>query len=438
MRTLTRYILRQLVAPFIFAVSALTLLMMLDQLSKLFGKLIGKGLGWRVITEVFALSVPFVLAVIVPMAVLVAVLYTFNRMAADNEIAAIKASGVSLFRLTLPVLIAAGGVALGLVWFNDSVLPESNHRLQLLRQSISRKSPTFALSERTVNEVMRRKLFLYALRIDQETNLLEDVTIWDASRPTVVRTIFADSGSMQFNENQTELYLTLYDGVVNEAETTAPDQFERTWFDVQFMRVPDIGNELERQDSQMRGDRELSLDSLRAKVSENLELAEQAGQTSQALSIAYTGKLLGGLVAHDSIPPDSSDAVVTGWRTGRRIASPASAVNTYRSQAAQESRYVQAASRLEVEYWKKFSIPFACIVFVLIGAPIAVKYKQGGVSMVVAVSFLVFTAYYVALIGGEHLADQELLEPFWAMWAPNVLFLGVGIGALFRARRVGG
>ena len=438
MRTLTRYILRQLVAPFAFAVAALTLLMMLDQLSKLFDQLIGKGLGWRIITEVFALSVPFVIAVIIPMAVLVAVLYAFNRMALDNEITAIKASGISLFRTTVPVLVAAGGVALGLVWFNDNILPESNHRLQLLRQSISRKSPTFALSERTVNEVVRREFFLYALRIDPETSRLEDVTIWDASRADLVRTIFADSGSMQFNENQTDLYLTLYDGVVNESETASPEQFERTWFDVQYMRVPDIGNELQRQDSQLRGDRELPIDSLRARARDNLERAEAVVHTSQALSVAYTGKLLGGLVAHDSIAPDSSEAVTTGWRTGRRLSSPASAANTYRSQAAQKARYIQAASRLEVEIWKKYSIPFACIVFVIIGAPVAVRYRQGGVSMVVGVSFLVFTAYYVALIGGEHLADQELLEPFWAMWAPNVLFLAVGAATFFRARRAGG
>lgn len=424
--------------PFSFALAALTLLMILDQLSKLFDKLIGKGLGWRIITEVFALSVPFILAVIVPMAVLVAVLYTFNRMAADNEIAAIKASGVSLFRITLPVLVAAAGIALGLVWFNDTILPESNHRLQLLRQSINRKSPTFALSERTVNEVIRRKLFLYSLRIDPESNRLEDVTIWDYSRPELVRTIFADSGSMQFNENQTDLYLTLHDGVINESETMTPDQFERTWFDTQYLRVPGIGNELERQEGQMRGDRELPIDSLRAKVLENLELAEATSATSRALTVAYTGKLLGGLVAHDSVPPDTSAAVATGWRTGRRLASPASAANTFRSQAAQRDRYVQSASRLEVELWKKYSIPFACIVFVVIGVPIGVRYRRGGVSMVVGVSFLVFTAYYVALIGGEHLADQEFLEPFWAMWAPNVLFLAGGTAAFLRARRAGG
>lgn len=58
--------------------------------------------------------------------------------------------------------------------------------------------------------------------------------------------------------------------------------------------------------------------------------------------------------------------------------------------------------------------------------------------MVVGASFLVFTAYYVALIGGENLADQRLLKPFWAMWSPNVLFLAIGIALFFRARRAGG
>lgn len=438
MRTLTRYTLRQLVAPFAFSVTALTLLMLLDQLAKRFGALIGKGLGWRVIAEVFLLSVPFILAVIIPMAVLVTVLYTFNRMAADNEVSAIKACGVSLFRLTVPVLVAASLVAVGLVWFNDTVLPETNHKLQLLTRSIKRKSPTFALKERVVNEVVKRQLFLQALRIDPETSGLEDVTIWDATRPQKMRTIFADSGTMQFNENQTDLYLTLYDGVVNEAEFDAPDEFQRTWFEVQFLRVPEIGNELERQKSEMRGDREMSIDSLRAKARQNLDRAAATGRTSGALAVAYTEQLLGGLIEMDTLPPDSSEAVMTGWRTGRRLSSPASAVNTFRSQATQHDRFVKDAGRLEVEMWKKYSIAFACIVFVLIGVPVAVRYRQAGVSMVIGVSFGVFTAYYVALIGGEHFSDQRLLSPFWAMWSPNVLFLAIGVGAFFKARRAGG
>lgn len=438
MRTLTKYTLRQLVAPFAFAVTALTFLMLLDQLAKRFGELIGKGLGWRVITEVFALSIPFIFAVIVPMAVLVAVLYVFNRMAADNEISAIKASGVSLFRLTVPVLLVATVVAVGLVSFNDKVLPETNHKLQLLTRSIGRKSPTFALKERAVNEVVRRQLFLQALRIDPETSRLEDVTIWDATHPPHMRTIFADSGKMQFNETQTELYLTLFDGVVNETDGESADEFQRTWFNVQLLRVPEIGNELERQESERRGDREMSIDSLRVRARESLAQADETERTSRAVAMAYTGQLLGNLVGADSLPPDSSAAVITGWRSGGRLSSPASALNTFRSQAAQHDKHVKDAQRFEVEMWKKYSIPFACIVFVLIGIPIAVRYRQGGVSMVVAVSFLVFTAYYVALIGGENLADQRLLNPFWAMASPNVLFLAIGVAAFFRARRAGG
>ena len=438
MRTLTKYTLRQLVAPFLFAITALTLLMLLDQLAKRFGALIGKGLGWRIIVEVFALTIPFIFAVIVPMAVLVAVLYTFNRMAADNEISAMKASGVSLFRLTVPVLLLAALVALGLVWFNDTILPETNHKLQLLTRSIGRKSPTFALKERVVNEVVRRQLFLQALRIDQETSRLEDVTIWDVTRPPSMRTIFADSGTMQFNESQTDLYLTLYDGVVNETDGESDTEFQRTWFEVQFLRIPSIANELERQESERRGDREMSIDSLRARARESLERADAAERTSRALALAYTGQLLGNLVGADTLPPDSSAAAMTGWRSGGRLTSPTSAANTFRSQATQQDRHVKDAQKYEVEYWKKYSIPFACIVFVLIGVPIAVRYRQGGISMVVGASFLVFTAYYIALIGGENLADQRLLQPFWAMWSPNVLFLVIGIALFFRARRAGG
>ncbi len=99
---------------------------------------------------------------------------------------------------------------------------------------------------------------------------------------------------------------------------------------------------------------------------------------------------------------------------------------------------MKAALQLEVEIWKKYSLPAACIIFVLIGVPIAVRHHRGGISMVVGVSFLVFTAYYVALIGGESMADQELLSPFWAMWGVNVLFLLVALAAFFHSRRAGG
>ena len=91
---------------------------------------------------------------------------------------------------------------------------------------------------------------------------------------------------------------------------------------------------------------------------------------------------------------------------------------------------VASLSRYRVEIHKKFSIPAMCIVFVLIGAPLALRFPRGGVGLVIGASALIFGLYYVGLIGGESLADKLIISPFWAMWAPNILMTVVG-GALF-------
>jgi len=110
-RLLGRYLLRQLVAPFCFALTALTSLMLLSQVAKKFGALVGKGLPWMVISEVFALSLPFIIAMTLPMAVLLAVLYTFSHLAADNEITAMRANGISVYQILAPVFIWGVGMA---------------------------------------------------------------------------------------------------------------------------------------------------------------------------------------------------------------------------------------------------------------------------------------------------------------------------------------
>ncbi|MCL7979912.1 MAG: LptF/LptG family permease [marine benthic group bacterium] len=439
MRILTRYVLRQLLAPFLFAAILLTALMMLDVVADRFGSLVGKGLGWRIVSEVFLYSIPFIFAVIVPMAVLVAVLFVFNRLAADNEISAMKASGVSLGRITLPVVALATLLAAGLVHFNNTTLPESNHKLALLLHSIARKSPTFAVRDREVNEIVEG-VFLVAQSKEQARNLLIDVTIWDVQSSQAQRTIYADSAVMGLatNGEQEDLFLTLFDGVLHETSSQAPDRLQRVWFDRNYLRVAGVGNELDRSQGGARGDRELSIDSMQVRVAKNEIAAEETRAKSHATSVAWTEALLGNLAEADTVPPDTTDAVVQGWRTGRRFPSPQSAAGNFRTLSLSETQFEQSANRYEVEIWKKYSIPVACIVFVIIGAPIAVRYRRAGVALVVGVSLVVFCAYYVALIGGEHLADRELLSPFWAMFAPNFLFGLIGVMAFFQARRAGG
>src|SRR2546426_10424915 len=191
-RILSRYLLRQHVAPFGFALAAITAFLLLQQVAKQFGNLVGKGLPWHVIAEVFALSIPFIIAMTLPMAVLVAVLYTFSRLAADNEITAMQASGISCARIVTPVLGGAAAVALCAMLWNDQLLPRANHRLRTLLVDIQRKKPSFSLKEQVINEVIQGQFFLRAARIDPATNRLKEVTIYDledaerrgSSRPT--------------------------------------------------------------------------------------------------------------------------------------------------------------------------------------------------------------------------------------------------------------
>jgi lipopolysaccharide export system permease protein len=242
-----------------FALTALTSLLLLNYIAKRFGDLVGKGLSWGVIGEFFMLSVPFTVAMTLPMAVLVSTLYAFSRLAAENEITALKASGVGMTRVLVPVLLGATGIAAFMLFFNDQVLPRANHRLSTLQQDIARKKPTFALRSQVLNEVSPGKLTLKADYIDQSTSWLKVVTIYDMSDPVRRRTINADSGKMELAGD--DLLLTLYSGVMLEVPKNETTQLQRLFYDVDRIRVRNVVNSLTRTDSTntYKGDREMSV-----------------------------------------------------------------------------------------------------------------------------------------------------------------------------------
>jgi lipopolysaccharide export system permease protein len=207
MRLLDRYLLRQLVAPFLFSLAALTSMMLLNQIARRFGALVGKGLPWSVIAEVFALSIPFIVAMTLPMAVLTAVLYTFTHLAADNEVTAIRASGISIPQLVAPVLLTGFLVAGVNFAFTDQVLPRSNTRLRSLLLDIGRKKPTFELREQVINDLGQEGVSIRATRIDPASGRMRGVTLYDLGSQTGRRIIYADSGRMAMTADGTDLSL---------------------------------------------------------------------------------------------------------------------------------------------------------------------------------------------------------------------------------------
>jgi lipopolysaccharide export system permease protein len=575
-KILSRYILREHVGPFTFALTALTSLMILNFISRQFGELVGKGLPASVIAEFFLLSIPFTVALTLPMSVLMAVLYAFSRLAAENEITALKASGVSPWRLVTPALVSGVLMSLVLLAFNDQVLPRANYKLKTLQDDIAQTKPTFLLRPQVINAISEGKLYLKAGTIDRGSGQMHQVVIYDLGDPTRRRTIYADSGNISFAANRRDLEMVLYHGQMQEVATENPGQLDRLFYERDYILVRDVGNDLQRSegDTTQRGDRELGICAMQKRLRiakgqydetmrdyrealRNAKLIKGDGPPVPKASVHVKAELppdphtlgwaycqvlsrligvkaaqaadLRGVRLHpaapaaqDTVPkrahadsaarrdttrrdttrrrdttlrrdsearrdsaavrPDSTGTTVIlgtskppapgspgatpiqvpAQRQGPGAAPPktfrdpflarsaADSARAIQQQRAQEQGDVitniaratefklrldvaqRAMNRFQIEIHKKFALAAACIIFVVLGAPLALRFPRGGVGLVLLVSLIVFALYYVGLIGGEALANKGKLDPVWAMWGTNVVLTAVGIVLLLR------
>lgn len=504
--------------PLVFALTALTSLLLLNYIAKQIDQLVGKGLSVGVIAQFFALSIPFTVAMTTPMSVLVATLYAFSRLASENEVTAMKANGISLSRLLIPVLLSASVISGGMIWFNDVVLPASNHQLRKLQGDIARKKPTFALKEQIINQVADRQVYLKAMRLLPD-NRLKDVTIYDLTDVTRRRTIYADSGELAFAANGRDLILTLHQGSTLEVSRAEPNRLQRASFDRNYVRVEGVANQLEmtRSDS-YKSDREMTVCELQNEVARYEAEFTKAHADLRLALLEATKEALYGIAART---PDISSMTLLNVTPGapaprspnvsigrvycdatRRTRSaavkaaallvpslyaattdgqggappPAAAAATqtpspppvvpnpaqsdpalstvapptgqgilYQAPVVLSGSVDNARIRMRdnrrlvntnaVELHKKFAISVACTIFVLVGAPIALRFPRGGVGLVIGVSLVIFGIYYIGLIAGEALSDKNFLPPFLSMWAANILLSIVGIFLLTRMGR---
>ncbi len=508
MSILTRHLLRSHAGSFFFALSVLTGLLFLNAVAQRMERLAGKGLGFEVFFDFFMLTIPHVVALTLPMAVLVSVLYTLSELSSGNEISAMAAGGVNPLRLILPLLVAGSILSALMLYFNDQILPESNHQLQTLTLDIAAKRPTFALREAVVNEVRTgagsSKYFLQASTIDPTTSELTEVVIHDLADPMQHRTIEAQRGTMAFTPDGTDLILTLFDGTIHQVSDRSPGDYQLIAFKRQTFAMEGVSDELERREGRdRRSDREMTIGMLRQAVTCGREeyqlLQEEVFRRSRyavetALLLEPTDESVDralreqpalerspGCRPPQDVPdpamdfeggdpegadtttvplPDSMGADTTllprsaGTEGGDTPPPPpllrpsasqggsaggvrfASFTRQYLSDdltqgvsgnvrtamlRAQTLGSQEAENRVEIH--KKYAISFACIVFVLFGAPVALRFARGGIGMAIGVSVVVFALYWAGLIGGERLADRGRADPMLAMWAPNLVFM---------------
>lgn len=357
MRTLDRYIFRELLVPFFLGLGVFTFVLLIARILKLVEMVVNRGVPAWEILKLFSYILPAFLEVTVPMALLLAILVGFGRLSSDSEITAMKACGLSLYRLSRPVLVftlLVWVVSLGLsVW----VRPWGNSLLRTGLYEIAKSRASVGLRERVFNSDFPN-LVIYVDEVLPPGNSFKGVMISDLRDPSQATTAFAKVGMLVHDETTSTLTLRLLEGQIEQAKQGS-GSFNQTDF---------------------------------ALYDFNLDWAAALGE----------------------IGPQEKDAKeMTLFELRQAIAA--------------KERMGEPSFAEQVEVQRKFSIPFACLVFAAVGVPLGLQSTRAARSRGFSVSLALIVAYYILLTMGEKTGARGLMPPIIALWLPNLVFASVGV-----------
>jgi lipopolysaccharide export system permease protein len=438
MRILSKYIVKEHISPFIMALFVLLFVLLANFLLKSIDKFLGKGLDMFLLSEFMFLNLAWILALAVPMAVLVATLMAFGRLSSDNEITAMRSSGTGFLQLLLPAIGFGTVITLLMMVFNNFALPEMNHKARLLSSDLSRKRPDLEFEAGYFIDTLPENNILLGGRKD---DLFTDIIIFNKASDISQRTVTAREGTIETLEDGVLLNLT--DGVIHEL-SSRDDEYRQIFFDHYQVIIPVDNLSLNRRDSSIRGDREMNYTMMQDKITsfhekvENVRARVENRLSKEALIHIPTYSTLEEINLHlnrfqisviDSLniaAPKKVDTFKRRMKNLKRgIQSDFSLINSY----------LRSINKYTVELHKKFSIPLASLVFILIGAPLGIMARKGGFAVSMTFSLGFFIIYWAFLIAGEEFADRGLLSPALSMWLPNLILGALGIFLCYRTSR---
>ena len=438
MTLIDKHIIRSTTGPFLFGFSVATFVMLIDVLRHFVDLFVTKGVPFHTATEVLVLSLGHTFALTIPMAVLVGILMGIGQLAADGEITAMKASGLGLVSVLRPLLGASLVVTLSMIAYNHFVFPDSNHRLANLVYDINHKRPMMEIREQMFTEITDHTT-IYVKEKDEKAGIIRDVMIIEKDAPgdPAPTVTTATWGTIISHNNSDALMIELHDGEIHELpEHDNLSRYEITQFGQHNLFIKDVKKDMEDNKRTARGDREMDLRALlAASEKQNLrrDKATSKATTLSAKLLERQWRLLDSSNRNSLLK--GSKASSTKRKTHKALikATRQESELTSRSIAHQqrlESSYKTASNRFMVEFHKKFAIPVACLVFVLLGLPMAISTARSGKGVSLSLAIGLFLVYYLFLVGGEKMADRGMMHPALAMWLANIVLTLVAIPAL--------
>jgi len=443
MSTLNKYLMKQSFIPFILSVGVITTVLFLQFLIRAIDRFLGKGLDAFIILEYLYLNLAWIIALSVPMSLLISSVMTYGRMSQENEITALKSAGVNLFSIIKPALWFGSIVGFLLCLFNNFILPDMNYNARLLARDIYQKKPELTIEPGYFVDMIPQ----YTMIVKElEGNQFKDVKIFSKNTQSEQTTIYAETGSLESKDGV--ITVNLQNGEIHEIDLENYDHYRKIKFGTHQIIISMDDLLLNRTSESNRTDREMRVPAMIEKIQQNKVSIEQIKKRIETVKNdlgieTNTDMSLANIIAeiellkNDATPnieetrDYNKDIPVGEYEQKEKIRSLNNNARQFQNEFTLIENYEKNNNKFLVEIHKKFTLAVACILFTLVGAPLGILVKRGGITIASALSIAFFLIYYILLIWGEQLADRALLDPAVGSWMPNIILLIVGLIILF-------
>ncbi len=461
MKKLHLFVIRAYIGPFFLTFFIVLFILLMQFLWKYIDDLAGKGLDGSIIAELLAYASASLVPMALPLAILMASLMTFGNLGEYYELTALKASGISLQRTMLPLIILTIFISYLAFLFSNHVLPFSNLKMRSLLYDVRHQRPELQIKE----GIFYNGIEGYSIKIgekDKKTNLLKDIMIYDhTDKIGNIKVTLADSGYMKLTADQNNLMVLLYNGFSytenqeldknqNRRNPTYPHRRDK--FKKETFFLPLDGFEFNRTDERLFKNhyQMLNLNQLESAEDslQSIYVRRQDGFKNSLIKSNFYRKENKNAVRDEKIP-NNTDTLRVTFNVDSVFRSLSkreqkTAINQALVYARSTKSYITSTkSELEsrnklirkhqIEWHRKFTLSFACFIFFFIGAPLGAIIRKGGLGMPVVISVLFFLLYYMVSITGEKFVREGMMATFNGMWLSSYILFPLGIFLTYKA-----
>lgn len=409
---------------------------------------VGKGLEWYVIAQIFIYQSATLVPLALPLAVLLSTIMTFGNLGQHYELVAMKSAGISLRKISMPIFLFCGLMMVLAFYFANVQIPDAQLKIRTLLYDIQQQKPAFNIKE----GIFYNQIDGYSIKVSKKDadQTMHDIMIYDhTSTKGNVSLILADNGKMAMNEDKDKLMVTLYNGTRYE-EMEDRDNNKRTYpfsvtnFSKQEMVLDLSAFKLNRSDEDFFKENYQMLNIL-----ELDEAIDSLNKGEESKRLGFLNNMCTYFHLHDSdgqkrivknpyvVKGNDLTANLSKTEKQRVYTAALNSARTLKgiadfSMVTLQNGY-EFANRFRLEWHRKFTLSFACIIFFFIGAPFGAIARKGGLGMPMVSAIAIFMIYYIITVAGEKASNENVFSPFVGMWLSSFVMIPLGIFLSYKA-----